>query len=67
MFMIVGCVTAPVKRPAPVPVVKAPAIPAPIKLSENFRPVTFAELPGWADDDVRQAWPAFLGIGSRFF
>lgn len=60
MFMLAACTTAPVKKPAPVPVVQLPAVPAPIKLSENFRAVTFAELPGWADDDVRQAWPAFL-------
>jgi len=25
-----------------------------------FRPVAFAELPGWTDDPAREAWPAFL-------
>ncbi len=44
-------VTAPV--PAPVPL--GPARPA-----DHLRRATYAELPGWADDDLRAAWPALL-------
>lgn len=55
---ILGCTsTAPQKSPA------APATPAPApeaKPVQTLKPVTFAALPGWAQDDLRQAWPAFL-------
>jgi len=37
---------------APPPVQSAPTAP--------LTPTTFAALPGWQQDDVRQAWPAFL-------
>jgi membrane-bound lytic murein transglycosylase A len=42
----------PAPVPAPVPQVSTPA--------ELMKPVTFAVLPGWNQDDVREAWPAFL-------
>jgi membrane-bound lytic murein transglycosylase A len=32
----------------------------PPKPVETLQPTTFAGLPGWQEDDVRQAWPAFL-------
>ena len=38
--------------PAPQQTVEAP--------KETLKPVTFAALPGWANDDLRQAWPALL-------
>jgi membrane-bound lytic murein transglycosylase A len=41
----VGPVTVPTQPPAP---------PAPL-----FTPVSFEALPGWREDDLRQAWPAF--------
>lgn len=48
--------------PAPVPAVPAPS-PAPAvvtgKPASPLQPATFAEVPGWSDDDLRQAWPAF--------
>jgi membrane-bound lytic murein transglycosylase A len=44
----VGPVTVPPTQPAP------PPPPAPL-----FTPVTFDALPGWRQDDLRQAWPAF--------
>jgi membrane-bound lytic murein transglycosylase A len=52
----------PVKMPPPVgpvtvptqPPVQPPAPPAPL-----FTPVSFEALPGWRQDDLRQAWPAF--------
>ena len=46
-------VPPPVTTPPPVPALKPE--PAPL-----FTPSTFAALPGWQQDDVRQAWPAFL-------
>ncbi|MFL6708912.1 MAG: murein transglycosylase A [Massilia sp.] len=50
---------APVKAPAPAPV-KAPAPAAPATAAPLMTPVSFAELPGWQQDDLRQAWPAFI-------
>jgi membrane-bound lytic murein transglycosylase A len=45
----------PIKLPPPVgPVTVPPAPPAPL-----FTPVTYDALPGWQQDDLRQAWPAF--------
>ena len=41
----------------------------PPTFSRSLQPVGWAELPGWGDDDVAQAWPAFLqscrGMGNR--
>ena len=60
MFLLEACTITPIKKPASIPVATAPAIPAPLKPGENLRQATFADLPGWAEDDLRQAWPAFL-------
>ena len=35
-----------------------PAVPPPF--SRTLQPATWADLPGWTDDDVAAAWPAFL-------
>jgi membrane-bound lytic murein transglycosylase A len=43
--------TPPAEQPAPAPEPHPPAPP--------LTPVGFAALPGWQQDDVRQAWPAF--------
>jgi membrane-bound lytic murein transglycosylase A len=54
--LLAGCVTAP--PPAP-PVVPAP-VPAPApSLPATYRPVPWSALPGWGDDRVQEAWPAF--------
>jgi membrane-bound lytic murein transglycosylase A len=45
-----GCVTAP---PPPVPA------PPPAPLPAIYRPVAWSTLPGWGEDRVEQAWPAF--------
>lgn len=52
----------PVKMPPPViptplpePVPAVPPLAAPL-----MTPATFAALPGWQQDDLRQAWPAFM-------
>jgi membrane-bound lytic murein transglycosylase A len=39
----------------PVPLPELPPAPAPV-----LTPSTFAALPGWQQDDLRQAWPAFM-------
>lgn len=39
---------------------RAPAPQAGSLLTPALRPATFADLPGWNDDDVAQAWPALL-------
>jgi membrane-bound lytic murein transglycosylase A len=52
----------PVAVPAPPPAPKPP--PAPL-----MTPTSFAALPGWQEDDLRQAWPAFTAscraLGAR--
>lgn len=41
----------------------------PAAFSRSFQPASWAELPGWAEDDPAAAWPAFLlscrGMASR--
>jgi membrane-bound lytic murein transglycosylase A len=41
----------------PAPVAPEPPKPAPTPL---MTPTTFSALPGWQQDDLRQAWPAFM-------
>ena len=47
-LVLVGCVTPPVVSPP-----KEPA-------HAVFTPATYAEMPGWNDDQQQAAWPAFL-------
>jgi len=49
----------PVKMPPPVGPITVPPQPAPPP-APLFTPVAFDALPGWRQDDLRQAWPAFL-------
>ena len=50
-----GCVTTPPAPPTP------PAVPAPpaASLPASYRAVAWNALPGWPDDRVHEAWPAF--------
>jgi len=54
----------PVRMPPPVGPVYVPAAPTPL-----MTPTTFSALPGWEQDDLRQAWPALLqscrGLASK--
>jgi len=50
---LAACTTMP---PEHKPVVAPPAATT----VDILRPTTFASLPGWKNDDLRQAWPAFL-------
>lgn len=60
--LLAGCVTPPSRVPAPVPaptpVPTAPAAAA--KPADYLVRVSFSEIPGWAEDDFREAWPALL-------
>lgn len=40
--------------------IATPAVPSASKPAELFRRATFASLPGWQKDDLREAWPALL-------
>lgn len=68
-LFVSACATRPVPpkespvEPTSVPgtvVPPAPVPPAIAKPADHLRRVTFADLPGWADDDLRAAWPAML-------
>src|SRR5689334_17570401 len=52
----------PVKMPPPAaPVPSAPSQQPPqLPPAPLFTPVAFEALPGWQQDDLRQAWPAFM-------
>ncbi|QNA87796.1 murein transglycosylase A [Massilia sp. Dwa41.01b] len=72
-LLLAACGTPPQQPPAPVPpkqpdVVMPPPVgpvgipvptPAPVPVPP-MTPVSFDTLPGWQQDDLRQAWPAFL-------
>lgn len=59
ILVIAACTTTP-----PAPVSRTPASAPPVAKPETsqppLRPVTFADIPGWGGDDMRQAWPAFM-------
>jgi membrane-bound lytic murein transglycosylase A len=56
-FVLGACTSVPPTSPPQAPAQPAPTAQAP---KELFKPATFAEVPGWSEDDLRQAWPAFL-------
>ncbi|MEO8509063.1 MAG: MltA domain-containing protein [Betaproteobacteria bacterium] len=56
ILLVAGCQTVP---PAPVPV-PVPAPPARVQ----YTPAAWSDLPGWNDDPVAAAWPAFV-VGCR--
>jgi membrane-bound lytic murein transglycosylase A len=60
--MLVACVTPPARVPAPAPPPAAPPAPAAAvaKPADYLRRVSFTEIPGWSEDDLREAWPALL-------
>lgn len=47
-------------RPGDIPVVAVPHGPATpaLPVTAHMRPASFHEMPGWQEDDQRQAWPA---------
>ncbi len=65
MVLLLGaCVTPPRPAKPPKPTPSVPAQPAAkaetITPADYLRAVSFDQLPGWADDDLTQLWPAFL-------
>ncbi|WP_371868542.1 murein transglycosylase A [Telluria aromaticivorans] len=58
--------TEPVRMPPPVGPVYVPEQPPPAQPTQPpapaplFTPTSFSTLPGWEQDDLRQAWPAFM-------
>jgi membrane-bound lytic murein transglycosylase A len=70
--LLAACTTAPPQpspqpkpqpAPTPQPPVKLPPPVAPVPSAppaQLFTPVGFELLPGWQQDDLRQAWPAFM-------
>jgi membrane-bound lytic murein transglycosylase A len=44
----------------PPPVAPVPSAPGQVPPAPLFTPVAFEVLPGWQQDDLRQAWPAFM-------
>jgi membrane-bound lytic murein transglycosylase A len=70
-FLLSACTTTPPRpQPATPPVTMPPpvgpvAVPAPAPPPKPapaplMTPTTFGALPGWQQDDLRQAWPAFM-------
>ena len=65
MALLLGaCVTPPGPAKAPRPTPSVPAKPVAkaevITPADHLRVVSFDQLPGWAEDDLTQLWPAFL-------
>ncbi len=61
-WLLGACVTPPKPSQPPSPTPAVPAQPA-AKTSPSaayLRVVSFDQLPGWAEDDLTQLWPAFL-------
>ncbi|PKO87842.1 MAG: murein transglycosylase [Betaproteobacteria bacterium HGW-Betaproteobacteria-12] len=44
----------------PPPAAATPAPTTPAAFSRTLQPAEWSDLPGWSDDDVAAAWPAFL-------
>lgn len=78
-LLLAGCVSLTKKPDAPVasecqpcPVCPAPGTPAVVAPPPAAKPMQLArweDLPGWGEDDLRAAWPAFLqscrGVASK--
>jgi membrane-bound lytic murein transglycosylase A len=79
-WLLAACTTPPQQPPEqPKPPVKMPPPVGPVAVPETpppppppaplMTPTTFSALPGWQQDDLRQAWPAFTAscraLGSR--
>lgn len=57
-FAISAC-TAPQKAKPPIKS-DVPLVKPAEKVQKTLNPTVFTEVPGWEQDDLRQAWPAFL-------
>ncbi len=65
LALLAGCSTTKRELPAPGGTIPPPAAPAATRpppvapAAATLRPTTFAAVPGWTQDDLREAWPAF--------
>lgn len=68
LLLLAACQTpAPQPTVTPPPTTVAPAVVPPLdivpsvaeKKSASFKPLNFDAIPGWADDNLLEAWPAF--------
>ncbi|OWW19082.1 murein transglycosylase A [Noviherbaspirillum denitrificans] len=61
-LLAAACTTLPPEQPAKPPVTPTPVPPSkPVEApKELFRATTFAAVPGWDKDNLREAWPAFM-------
>ena len=64
---VAGCKPCPTCPACPPP---APVQPPPVApFSRTLQPASWSDLPGWSDDDVAAAWPAFMascrGVASK--
>lgn len=53
-FGMAACTTTPPQKSVP------PTVAPPAKSAETLKLTTFAALPGWEHDDLREAWSAFI-------
>ena len=59
-MLVAACTTVPVTAPTPIAPQPAPGTPTPPTVKPLLIPVSWSDLPGWADDPLIDAWPAFL-------
>ncbi|MEO8486300.1 MAG: murein transglycosylase A [Betaproteobacteria bacterium] len=63
-LLVAGCATTPPPVPAPAPAPPPAPVPAPVPaaaaLPASFTAEPWSALPGWQDDRLHEAWPAWL-------
>lgn len=66
-ILLAGCTTLKSESPAGPPCADCPTCPPvagqstpPPAFSRTLQPAEWADLPGWRDDDIAAAWPAFI-------
>ena len=65
LALLGGCRSVPLEQKPPVspgatpPTSTGAVTPPGVRAGEVLRPTTYAAIPGWNQDDLRQAWPAF--------
>ncbi|TFV94899.1 murein transglycosylase [Oxalobacteraceae bacterium OM1] len=60
LFALAACTTPPPAVTPPVTTTPTPTQPPKLEPKEILRAVSFASIPGWSTDDLREAWPAFM-------
>jgi len=60
LMLVAACATVPVTEPTPALPLSRPNPPPATTAKRLLIPVSWSELPGWSDDPLIDAWPAFL-------